>query len=97
MIGLLENPKTTNAELMKQENKSEIEDEFSSPFDQSWLSLTQDSMESLATPQEADLDDEQIRALLASPRYLTKREASAERSQVYHSEEKVRCQVHLKV
>ena len=32
------------------------------------------------------LDDEQIRALLASPRYLAEREASAERSQVYHSE-----------
>ena len=36
-------------------------------------------------PQEADLDDEQIRALLASPRYLLEREASAERSQIYHS------------
>ena len=32
------------------------------------------------------LDDEQIRALLASPRYLTERVASAERSQVYHFE-----------
>ena len=42
--------------------------------------------ESIATPQEADFDDEQIRALLASPRYLVKREASAERWQVHHSE-----------
>ena len=42
-------------------------------------------MESLATPQEADLDDEQIRILLASPRYLLEREASAERSQICHS------------
>ena len=50
------------------------------------LSSTQDSIESTATPQEADLEDEQIRALLASPRYLPDREASAERSQVYHSE-----------
>ena len=46
----------------------------------------QDSIESIAMPQEADLDDEQIRALLASPRYLPEREASAERSQVHHSE-----------
>ena len=46
---------------------------------------SQNSMESLATRQEADLDDEQIRALLASPRYLPEREASAERSQNYHS------------
>ena len=37
-------------------------------------------------PPEADLDDEQIRALLASPRYLPERKASAERSQLYHSE-----------
>ena len=35
---------------------------------------------------EADLDDEHIRALLASPRYLLEREASAERPHVYHSE-----------
>ena len=48
---------------------------------QSLLSSTQDSIESIATPQEAeDLDDEQIRALLASPRYQPEREASAERS-----------------
>ena len=48
----------------------EIEDKFSLPYNQSLLSSTQDSIESLATPQEADLDDEQIRALLASPRFL---------------------------
>ena len=52
-------------------------DKFSLPYNQSL---------SLATPQEADLDDEQLRALLASPRYLLEREASAERSQMYHSE-----------
>ena len=46
--------------------------------------LLLNSIESIATPQEADLDDEQIRAPLASPRYLPEREASAERSQVYH-------------
>ena len=56
------------------------------PHNQSLLSSTQDSIESVAMPQEADLDDEQIRSLLASPRYLPEREASAERSQVYHSE-----------
>ena len=55
-------------------------------YNQSLLSCNQDSIESLATPQEADVDDEQIRALLASPRYLPEREASAERLQVYHSE-----------
>ena len=39
---------------------------------------------------EPDLDDEQIRALLASPLYLQEREASADRSQVYHSERDVK-------
>ena len=60
----------------------EIEDKFSLPYNQALLSSTQDSIESLAMPQEADLDDEQIRALLASPRYMLEREASAERSQM---------------
>ena len=43
--------------------------------------------ESIATPlPKSDLDDEQLRALLASPLYLQEREARAARSQVYHSE-----------
>ena len=37
------------------------------------------------TPPESDLDDEQIRALLASPLYFQEREVSADRSRVYHS------------
>ena len=55
-------------------------------YNQSLLSSTRDAIESPATPQEADLDHEHIRGLLASPRFLPEREASAERSQVYHSE-----------
>ena len=46
-------------------------DPFSLPYNQSLLSSTQDSIESLATPQEADLDDEQIRALVALTTVLT--------------------------
>ena len=38
-------------------------------YNQSLLSSTQDSMESIATPQEADLDDEQIRALESAERW----------------------------
>ena len=50
------------------------------------ITSTYDSAESIATlPPESDLDDWQIRALLASPLYLQEREASADRSQVYHS------------
>ena len=45
-----------------------------------------DSAESIGTsPPDSDLDDEQIRALLASPLYLQEREANAERSQVFDS------------
>ena len=66
---------------------TEIEGHVKSlPHNQSLLSSTQDSVEDIAVPQKADLDDQQIRALLASPRYSPEREASAERSQVYHSE-----------
>ena len=71
-----------------QENVSftEINDRVKTlSYNQSFLSSTQDSAESIATPQEADFDDEQLRALLA-PLYIQEREASAERSQVYHSE-----------
>ena len=50
---------------------------------------TKDSVESIATPPEADVDDEQLRTLLASPLYLQERGTSAERSQVYHSEREI--------
>ena len=55
-------------------------------FHQSIIASTYDSAESIATPPESDFDDEQLRALLASPLYLQEREASAEKTQVYHSE-----------
>ena len=42
------------------------------------LTSTYDSAESIATlPPESDLDNEQIRTMLASPLYLLEREASA--------------------
>ena len=50
------------------------------------MTSTYDSAESIATPPlDSDLDDEQIRSMLASPLYLQEREASADRSRVYHS------------
>ena len=56
-------------------------------FHLSIMASTYDLAESIATPPpESDFDDEQLRALLASPRHLQEREASAQRSQVYHSE-----------
>ena len=50
------------------------------------MTSTCDSAENIATPPpESDLDDEQIRNMLASPLYLQVREASADRSRVHHS------------
>ena len=52
------------------------------------IASTYDSAESIATPSpQSDFDDEQIRALLAPPLHSQEREreASADRSQVYHS------------
>ena len=69
--------------LLKRVIFQKIEDKFSFAYNQSLLSSTQDSVESLAAPQEADLDDKQILALLASPLYLPEREAIPERSQSY--------------
>ena len=50
------------------------------------MTSTYDTSESIATPLlESDLDDDQIRKMLASPLYLLEREASADRSLVNHS------------
>ena len=50
------------------------------------VTSTYDSAESTTTPPlKSDLDDEQIRNMLASPLYSQEREAGADRPQVYHS------------
>ena len=50
------------------------------------MTSTYDSAESIATlPPKSDLDDDQIRNLLASPLYLQERQVSADRSRVYDS------------
>ena len=55
-------------------------------FHRQSMTSTCDSAESIAVPPpESDLDDEQIRNMLVSPLYLQVREASADRSRVYHS------------
>ena len=55
-------------------------------FHQSIIPSTYDSAECIVTLPESNLDDEQLRALLASPLHQQVRDGSAERSQVYHSE-----------
>ena len=66
---------------------TELEDRAKSlSHNQSIKASTYESAESIETHPESDFDDEQIRALLASTLYLQERGASAERSQVYHSE-----------
>ena len=49
------------------------------------MTSTNDTSESIATACESDLADDQIRNMLAAPLYLQEREASADRSRVYHS------------
>ena len=49
-------------------------------FHQSISASTCDPAESIATPPESDLGDEELRALLVSPLYLQERDASTERS-----------------
>ena len=77
---------TEESQITEIEDKELTYDPFSLPYDQSSLYFTQDFFESIARPHEADLDNEQLRALLASPWYLPERQEKAERSQVYHSE-----------
>ena len=72
-----------------QDHKHFTEDKQFNPLSshQPITASTYDSAESIATPPpDSDFDDEQLRALLASPLYLQEREANAERSQAYHSE-----------
>ena len=76
-----------NATCTEDDQITEIEDHVKTlSYNQSFLSSIQDSAGSIAKLQEADFDVEQIRALLASPRYLPEGESSAERSQAYLSE-----------
>ena len=50
------------------------------------MTSTEDSAESITRPRpESDLDDIQIRNMLASRVYLQEREASGDRSRVYRS------------
>ena len=83
-IGFLAEPK----QLAEDKDLAEREDLCVKPsfFQRPSIASTCDSAESTATPPpESDMDDEQIRALLASPLYLPEREASAGRSQENHS------------
>ena len=60
------------------------------------MTSTYESAESIATPPESDLDDEQIRIMLASPLYLQESEASADRfTRLSLLQRKTQCQVHL--
>ena len=70
-------------DLAEEDNLVQVKPSF---FQRPSMTSTYDSAESIATlPPESGLDDEQIRTLLASPLYLQKRDASADRSRVYHS------------
>ena len=64
------------------------------------MTSTYDTSESISTPPpKSDVDDDQIRNMLASPLYSQEREASADRSLVYHSfrEKSVSSSSHFRV
>ena len=88
--GIVDNQIVDNQENMhftEEDQITELEDRVKSlSYNQSFLPSNQDLAESIATPPQLDFDDEQLPALLASPLYPLERGASAERSQVYHSE-----------
>ena len=64
---------------------------------QSIMASNCDSAQSIATLPESDSNDEQVRALLASPLYLQERGASAERCKYITLNEKLDVRVHLKI
>ena len=79
---------TEDNQLVEYQDLAEHDDSRVTPqfFHRPSIASTYDSAESIVTPPpDSGLDDEQIRALLASPLYLQEREASADRSQLYHS------------
>ena len=55
-------------------------------YSQSLLHSVYDSAESIATPPDSDLEDEQLRKVLASPLYFREREENERQTQAYHSE-----------
>ena len=70
-------------DLAEEDNPVQVKPLF---FHRPSMTSTFDSAENIATPSpESDLDDEQIRTMLASPLYLQEREASADRSRVQDS------------
>ena len=90
---------TEDNQLAEYQDLAEHEDLRAKPlfFHRPSIASTYDSAESVVTPlPDSDFDDEQLR-LLASPLYLQERRASAERSQVYHSERGTWCPIHLKI
>ena len=85
----------SNQEIDDQEEKEEIVVKPMS-YSQSLIHSAFDSAESIATPPDSDLEDEQLRKMLASPLYtevsekpdaesIQKRVANAQRAQAYQS------------
>ena len=55
-------------------------------YSQSLVHSAYDSAESIATPPDSDLEDEQLRKMLASPLYTREREENDGQARAYHSE-----------
>ena len=55
-------------------------------YSQSLKHSAYDSAERIATPSDSDLEDEQLRKMLASPLYIREREENEGQARAYHSE-----------
>ena len=55
-------------------------------YSQSLIHSAYDSAESIATPPDSDLEDEQLRKMLASPLYIRERKENEGQARVCHSE-----------
>ena len=58
---------------------------MSMTYSQSLIHSAYDPAESIATPPNSDLEDEQVRKMLASPLYIQEREENEGQARDYHS------------
>ena len=77
--------KTQNLIIYDQDDSEEIGVKKLS-YSQSLVHSAYDSAESIATPPDSDLEDEQLRKVLASPLFVREREENEGQARAYHSE-----------
>ena len=82
---LQDSGQTTKSNIDDQDDIEEIGEKKLS-YSQSLVHSAYDSAESIATPPDSDLEDEQLRKMPASPLCIWEREENAGQARPYHSE-----------